>query len=257
MIANYHTHTFRCHHAAGTESEYIETAIKAGYEELGFSDHSPQPFPNDHKSGWRMDMEDAPEYFQTLKELREEYKKDIKIHIGLECEYYPELFGIFLEKIKPLGLDFLIMGQHAIYNEYDINYPLMMSNSDNVEHLVQYVNQTCEGLKTGKFTYMAHPDGYKFNLPDDVYGAEMIKICQTAKDLNIPLEINLLGLRDGRHYPSDRFFRLASKVGNDVILGCDAHEPESVFLPENIKAGEEFAQKYGLNLLNKIKLITP
>ena len=30
--ANYHTHTTRCKHAWGTEHEYIENAIKAGYE---------------------------------------------------------------------------------------------------------------------------------------------------------------------------------------------------------------------------------
>ncbi len=35
MIANYHTHTPRCHHAGGSEREYIENAIKAGFCELG------------------------------------------------------------------------------------------------------------------------------------------------------------------------------------------------------------------------------
>ena len=30
MIANYHTHTWRCHHAGGTERQYIESAIAAG-----------------------------------------------------------------------------------------------------------------------------------------------------------------------------------------------------------------------------------
>ena len=39
--ANYHTHTTRCKHANGTEREYIEKAIEAGYQVLGFSDHSP------------------------------------------------------------------------------------------------------------------------------------------------------------------------------------------------------------------------
>lgn len=30
MLANYHTHTVRCHHAKGTEREYIEHAIEQG-----------------------------------------------------------------------------------------------------------------------------------------------------------------------------------------------------------------------------------
>ena len=45
MIANYHTHTWRCRHADGTEREYVETAIEAGLKILGFSDHTPQVYP--------------------------------------------------------------------------------------------------------------------------------------------------------------------------------------------------------------------
>ena len=43
MIANYHTHTWRCHHADGTEREYVENAIAAGIKILGFSDHTYVP----------------------------------------------------------------------------------------------------------------------------------------------------------------------------------------------------------------------
>ena len=51
MIANYHTHTWRCRHADGTEREYVERAIEGGLKILGFSDHSPYPFPEGYDSG--------------------------------------------------------------------------------------------------------------------------------------------------------------------------------------------------------------
>ena len=41
MKHNYHTHTTRCHHAEGSDEDYIIEAIKAGYKTLGFSDHAP------------------------------------------------------------------------------------------------------------------------------------------------------------------------------------------------------------------------
>ena len=44
MIANYHTHTWRCRHADGTEREYVERAIEAALKFSVF-DHSPYPFP--------------------------------------------------------------------------------------------------------------------------------------------------------------------------------------------------------------------
>ena len=47
MDYNYHTHTFRCGHAAGTEREYIETALKNGILRMGFSDHIAFVFPDD------------------------------------------------------------------------------------------------------------------------------------------------------------------------------------------------------------------
>ena len=43
LKANYHTHTYRCRHAYGSEREYIEAAIRMGIAELGFSDHVPCP----------------------------------------------------------------------------------------------------------------------------------------------------------------------------------------------------------------------
>ena len=48
---NLHNHTFRCHHATGTDREYIEAAIRNGVRVLGFSDHTPQIFGTDYVSG--------------------------------------------------------------------------------------------------------------------------------------------------------------------------------------------------------------
>lgn len=40
-IADYHMHTPLCGHAIGEPAEYVEQAIAAGLEEMGFSDHAP------------------------------------------------------------------------------------------------------------------------------------------------------------------------------------------------------------------------
>ena len=46
MVANYPPHTGRCNHAYGVEKQYIEKAIEAGLQILGFSDHTPYCFPH-------------------------------------------------------------------------------------------------------------------------------------------------------------------------------------------------------------------
>ena len=53
---NYHTHTFRCGHAATCEDEeYVLSALKAGFRTLGFSDHA--PYPDRDKPTDRMDYD--------------------------------------------------------------------------------------------------------------------------------------------------------------------------------------------------------
>ena len=91
MICNYHTHTFRCGHARGTEREYIEKAIAEGLTTIGFSDHVPMPFPDGFQSHFRCPIEKLDDYVGTLLALREEYKDRINILIGFEAEYYPSL----------------------------------------------------------------------------------------------------------------------------------------------------------------------
>ena len=96
MLVNYHTHTARCNHAKGTEAEYVECALAGGLEVLGFSDHSPYLFDGDHYSWFRMKPHELAEYVDTIKKLQKSYAGQIELPIGLEVEYYPNLFAKLL-----------------------------------------------------------------------------------------------------------------------------------------------------------------
>ncbi len=253
MKENYHTHTIRCRHASGTEREYIETAISRGIRVLGFSDHSPQIFPGEYYSGFRMRPEEADEYCRTLSALREEYHRDIDIKIGFEAEYYPEVFEKLIKFLKPYGIDYLILGQHYIDNEYDTGHGSYSRGNDEAA-LEKYVNQCLEGLSTGSFTYLAHPDMFIYTEDDEVYDRHFRRLCEGAKKLNIPLEINFLGLGTGRSYPSEKFFAIAKEVGNDFIFGADAHAPQDVCKPEALALANQFAAKLGITPLKTVSL---
>ena len=81
---NYHTHTYRCHHASGDVEEYAAEALKGGAEILGMSDHTPLP---DRRWDWvRMAPEDLPGYIAAIDAAREKFPM-LKILKGLECEY--------------------------------------------------------------------------------------------------------------------------------------------------------------------------
>lgn len=253
MTANYHTHTVRCRHAVGTEREYIETAIARGLKVLGFADHAPQLFPGDYYSTYRMYPEQTEDYVNTLRDLREEYKNDIDILIGFETEYYPEIFEKLIEFLAPYEIDYMILGQHFIDNEYDTAIYSGFSSSDGAL-LERYTSDVLDGLSTGKFSYVAHPDLFNFDGDTAIYEKQARRLCEGAKELDIPLEINFLGLATNRHYPSDRFYKIAAVVGNSFIFGCDAHDPKDVMDPRAYELAVGFAARLGITPAERLKL---
>ena len=161
-------------------------------------------------------------------------------------------FSALIDLIKPYHPDYLILGQHFTGNEYDGDYSGAPTEDERI--LRAYVDQLIEGISTGLYSYIAHPDLIRFTGDEAVYEKHIQCLCEAAKKLEIPLEINMLGLEGNRHYPCDRFWRIAAGVGNDVVLGCDAHEPESVANPEIRRKAYDFAEKFGLKPLERVKL---
>ena len=73
---NYHTHTYRCGHAIGTDEEYVKAAIESGIKILGFSDHA--PWPNVDNRSHRMSMDMLDDYIESINSLKEKYKEEIE-----------------------------------------------------------------------------------------------------------------------------------------------------------------------------------
>ena len=109
---NMHTHTTRCQHAKGEDRAYVEKAIEAGYDVLGFSDHAPYVFKGDYVSPIRMRLEELEGYVDSVLSLKKEYAKDIEVYCGLEMEYFPRLFDKTMVEIDKYPIDWMILGQH-------------------------------------------------------------------------------------------------------------------------------------------------
>lgn len=252
MFANYHTHTWRCRHAVGTERQYVENAIKAGLEILGFADHAPYIFPNGYYSTFRMALNQFQGYVDTVLSLREEYAGRIEIPLGLEIEYYPKHLPELLPILRDQPMDYLILGQHFVNNEYDAPYNGVGSEDEGL--LRQYVRQTCDAMNTGMFTYFAHPDLINFRGSERLFRHHMRDICREAKGCGVPLEFNLLGLSCGKHYPNPIFWELAAEEGCDVILGRDAHEPEALLDEKTEAEALRILGSLGICPIEKAKL---
>ena len=248
MTVNLHTHTVRCHHAVGADDDYVREAIDRGLKVLGFSDHTPHHFPDGHICGVRMTPEQLPEYAESIRALKAGYGDQIEIHLGVEAEYFPELFPDTLRLLRDNRIEYMLLGQHTLT---PVSGPNCGTATEDETILQKYCDLVIEAMETGLFTYLAHPDFIHFVGDDKVYARHMGRVCRTAKSCGIPLEINMLGLRQGRHYPSEKFFRLVAEEGCPVVIGSDAHKPEQVLLPENEAQAMAIVNRFGLELVTE------
>lgn len=246
---NYHTHTSRCGHARGADDDYCQAAIKAGYEILGFSDHA--PYRDSSMPRARMDWDMLDDYLDSVKQLKTKYEGKLDVKLGLETEFFPE----YLDEKKYLKekVDYLILGQHFSKPYRGISY--FNHNSD--EELWGYCQGVINGLESGLFMYLAHPDVYMFKQTEFSETCQKIAhlICAKAAETNTPMEVNVHGVPRGTYqfeagvryyYPHLEFWKIAAQYPVKCLIGVDAHSPDDLLDIDSIDKATTMLS--GLNL---------
>ncbi len=260
MKANYHTHTDYCPHAVGNAEAYVQKAIQAGYDALGFSDHCPWPQEALGVPDMRMTAEDFPRYVQELRGLREKYAGQISIRIGLECEYFPAYMDWLRRLIDEAALDYVIFGNHYYKTEGNERYMGQIIQRN--DGFAKFLESALGGMESGLFAYMAHPEVFMRGYPayDEHCEAAFRTVCRRAAELGMPLEYNLLGVRynqlSGKEcYPHHAFWEIAAQEGCQAIVGVDAHDPEDLLLQDVAwQEARDYLRGLGLTVLDSIDL---
>ena len=249
---NYHTHTTRCYHASGKDEEYVKAAIKAGIKELGFSDHTPWHYDSSFKATMRMPESQLDDYIESIRYLKEKYKDQISILIGLECEYF-ERYMPWLEKmLEDKKIDYIILGNHYYQTDELHQY---FGSPVNEYYLKAYIDHCIKAIDTGLYSYIAHPDLVYYDKDSKLYQEEMSRLCAYAKEKDMPLEFNLLGFMSGRHYPNESFWKIASKYKNKAIIGFDAHSPDALLKDDIYQQAFNYLSSLDVELIDTIKTL--
>lgn len=217
----FHVHTVRCGHAEAVDDEaYIEKAVELGAERIVFTDHA--PFPG-NPFGNRMRYGQLDEYISSLQRLQKKYAADIAVDIGLEIEYLPS-FRKYYEELRQIKeLDLLLLGQHIYECRSEVyNFSIPDQQKRKAEEYSGIANAICEGIRTGYFDAVAHPDrAFRYcGEWQDEYTELSQKIIIAAEKESLPLEINLAGKEAG--YYREEFWKLVPEH-HPVIYGVDAH----------------------------------
>ncbi|MBQ2251739.1 MAG: histidinol-phosphatase [Clostridia bacterium] len=264
MIANYHTHTFRCNHASGKDEEYIQKAIAENVKILGFSDHAPNaPRKDGYLSYYKMRPDETEEYYSSIRALGKKYSNEIEIHVGFETEYFRSTWNDEVEFLKKHPPEYLILGQHYVDFEHlngkqGNHSDRASSPCDDKTRIKPFADAVIEAMSTGLFSCVAHPDVLTYTGEDqDYYLSEMARIIEASKKYGVPLEYNLLGQSAKRQYPRRDFWQLAGEMGVPAVIGCDAHNPERVADKEEIAEARKILSECNVKILETIELIKP
>ena len=226
----FHVHTRRCKHAGEEQDyEYVEKAIELGAARIVFTDHCPFP-ENPFRS--RMEMEQLPEYLSSMRRLKKEYASRIEVLAGLEVEYLPS-FEKYYKELKGSGeFDLLMLGQHMYEHE---NGTWSFMDEDKTDEYVGLCKAMVEGMRTGLFDIIAHPDRafkrHKSWNPDMTCASR--KVITEAIKHGLWLEKNYSSMQHEFQY-WEEFWNMDTR--KHPLYGYDAHsvaEMESIWKKVN------------------------
>lgn len=236
MFVDYHTHHARCGHAVGELEEYVQSAIKLGYKHIGLSDHMPllHVDPDTYLPEMAMLMDELPRYVEECLRLKDKYKDQIEVRVGLEGDYI-EGFEADIERIvQAYPWDYVIGSVHFL-GEWDVTDYRQLAGWDGrdvYEVYEQYYDAVQKAARTGFYDFIGHVDVIKRfgRVPErDVTELER-QTLDVIKEQGLAIELNASGLRTPAEemFPSRRMLEYCYEQGIPLTLGSDAHQPERV-----------------------------
>lgn len=257
----FHTHTYRCGHAFGTDEEFIKAGIKAGFKIIGFADHGMFLTIKEEDGGRNSNL--FQDYIDSINSLKKKYAGTAEILLGGEFEYNKDFDWYYKELKEKYGYDYLICGQHSYIENNKLNY--YFSKLNDQKALEHYRDDVIGAIESGHFAYIAHPDLF-FNRFTKVTD-EMIKVCEdivkASIKYDVPLEVNMGGMRynniisakhGGFPYPCDVFFKIAKELGAKIVVGIDAHIPEDFTRKGDFETISDFIKKCNLNIIKDFRI---
>ena len=244
MLIDYHTHHERCGHAVGTLEEYIRRGIELGLGQLGLSDHMPllHVDPATYYPEMAMPMDELPRYVEEVLMLKEKYRGEIDIKLGLEGDYIEGYEAEIRQIVERYPWDYVIGSVHFL-GEWDVTDFRQTSGWEGRNPLrvyETYYDAIGKAAATGFYDIVGHFDvikrfGYA---PTAEQAAEKESFENQAlskiAESGMAMELNASGLTKpcAEMFPAEDILRRAIALGIPLTLGSDSHDPKK--LSENL-----------------------
>lgn len=238
-LSNAHTHSTFCD-GKSTPEEMVQKAIELGYTSLGFSGHSYLPQTEDDP--WTMTPENTLRYIQKINELKQSYRDQITLYLGLEMDSFSET------DLSPY--EYVIGSVHMFhdikadrYLSYDNGTEefLILFNeifdSNPIKMAETYYSQVLEHMRSTRPTILGHYNLItKYNDALHLIDEEDPAYKKIAGDILLEaasyaqcVEVNTGAISRGHAkipYPNEWMLKLLVEHHVPLILTCDCHDKD-------------------------------
>ena len=231
-LSDWHLHSHFSSDSTETPENIIKNAINMQLKSICFTEHNDYDYPlEDGNVVFALDYD---KYTDELLELKEHYKNDIFIGIGVE----QGLLSSAKDKINnydPTGrLDFIIGSSHLVYGN-DPYYPEFWDNVSVKDAISRYYEAITDCIKTcDNFDVYGHLDYIVRYAPDQDndynwkdYYDYFDTILRLLIDKGKGIEINTAGLKYGLKNPNPclDIVKMYHSLGGEIITTVsDAHK---------------------------------
>ena len=245
---NFHSHTNYCDGTSDPEM-YVLEALKQGFKAYGFSAHAPIPLPNK----FALTEATFPAYCNEIKRLKEKYKGQIDIFLGIEADFIPELSTPFDDFRTQFQLDYIIGSVHIVKSSdggtwfidgpsrenYDYGLKHFFNN-DIQRAVTAFYHQTNQMLETEHFEIIGHFDKITmynqnryFTSSEQWYRKLVMETIALIKEKGVVVEVNSRGLykqRSADFFPETFILKYLHNENIPVMFNSDAHAPYEIGL---------------------------
>lgn len=228
--------------------KYVEQAIKESFSAMGFSEHSPLPFPNP----FSLKEEQVEEYIKQTDLLKDKSQDKLSIYRALEMDYIPGMSEDFDYWQKRCKTDYLIGSVHLVkppetdelwftdgpdYKIYDQGIEQFFEG-DIRKAVKAFFNQTNLMIASQEFDIIGHFDKIKMHNKNRYFTEEekwyrdlIDETVELIKEKGLIVEINTRGLykkRSDSLFPDGYALERVKELNIPVIISSDAHQPDEL-----------------------------
>jgi histidinol-phosphatase (PHP family) len=262
IISDYHIHSNFSGDSVEDLNKICNKAIELGIKEIAITDHMDLDVKGTLNSvDFTLNLD---EYVPRILKLKDLYKKELDIKLGMEFGIQKHLGIKGDEIIKKYPFDFIISSVHSV-DRLLLDQKEFWEDKTREEAHDKYFLEILKSIENfNQFSVQGHLDFItRYGGPNKKGFIDYVKyqdiIDEILKKLIFKgkgIEINTSGIRynENRFYPCDDIVKRYFKLGGEIItIGSDSHKASDI--GKDFKKAYDFLESIGVKYISSFDLL--